>query len=71
MATDNALNTLIRNICRMDRRQCIERLLHFEEIPLDFDRATLEGMATDRLRHLLMAAVHTRDKYRGSGRAAV
>lgn len=71
MSPESALNTLIRNICGMDRNQCIERLLHFEQIPLDFDRPTLEGMTTERLRHLLMAAVYTHGKYHGSGRAAV
>lgn len=52
----------------LSRQQCIERLLHFPELPLDFDRAYLEQMSEERLRHVLLAAVvtaHTRcvDRY--------
>ena len=49
----------LRRVHAMDRRQCIEALTHFRDIPLDFDDAYLSGMSTERLRHLLAAALIT------------
>lgn len=63
MGHDPRLNEAALRIHTMDREQCIEELLHFRGIPLDFNAAYLSQMSSDRLRHVLLAAVitvHTR-----------
>ncbi|MDH4203033.1 MAG: hypothetical protein OEV87_09070 [Phycisphaerae bacterium] len=42
----------------MSKREVIRRLLHFDgPIKLDFTREYLEKLSTERLRHILLAAV--------------
>ncbi|MEN8126348.1 MAG: hypothetical protein ABFR90_00925 [Planctomycetota bacterium] len=44
----------------MSKREVIRRLLHFDGgIKLDFTSDYLEKLSTDRLRHILLAAVVT------------
>ncbi len=45
-----------RHVSELGRRECIDELLNFRAIPLDFNRAFLDGQTLDRLRHILMAA---------------
>lgn len=59
------LATASRRICSLDRGQCIEELLNFRSIPLDFSRRFLSEQTLDRLRHILMAA-HIRTVQRKS-----
>ena len=44
----------------MNKREVIRRLLHFDgPIKLDYSSDYLESLSTDRLRHILLAAVVT------------
>lgn len=65
MSPNVPLDTAARHIQSMDRDQCIRELLDFDAIPLDFTRDCLSGMSTERLRHLLMAALVTCRNRRG------
>lgn len=51
---------LITSISSMSKTQVKERLLHFKGRPrLDFTESFLDGLTTDRLRHILLAAMIT------------
>ena len=50
------LSDKCREIHSYDRQRCIEELLSFRDIPLDFSADYLEGMSLERLRHILLAA---------------
>lgn len=54
-----SIDQQLRIIHQMTSDECIETLLHFSEIPLDFDRAFLELMSVEKLRHVLVAAMLT------------
>jgi hypothetical protein len=50
--------SLIQEVCGLDRSIMIERLADFSgDLRLDFSRAYLESCDTERLRHLLLAAL--------------
>ena len=53
------LDRVLREVNGLSRRECIDRLTHFEHIPLDFDESFLRTMSVERMRHILMAAVIT------------
>ena len=59
MGLDQPLDQVLRQIHEMDRTECIEQLLNFEQIRLDFNATFLNQMSSDRLRHILLAAVIT------------
>ena len=49
----------------MSKREVIRRLTHFDgPIKLDFTSDYLESLSTDRLRHILLAAVSTVNRKR-------
>ena len=52
----NDLVVASRHVNGLDRVQCIDELLNFRAIPLDFSRTFLNEQTVDRLRHILMAA---------------
>lgn len=64
MISHQPVQAALRRVHAMDRSQCIHALTHFADIPLDFDEAFLEGASTERLRHLLAAAVETAHRRR-------
>ena len=50
--------SLVADVCTLDRKTLINRLLRFQDgIELDFSREYLEGCETERIRHLLVAAL--------------
>ena len=53
------LDLVLREVNGMARRECVDRLVHFDSIPLDFDESFFRTMSVERLRHVLMAAVIT------------
>ena len=59
MNTNRTLNEMICDIHGMERDQCIDELMHFQAMRLDFTPNYLEAMSTERLRHVLVAAVLT------------
>lgn len=61
--TDLSLEEQIQTVSEMSREGCIESLLDFEEITLDFNREYLEGMALGRLQHVLVAALITANQH--------
>ena len=51
---------LITSISSMNKAQVKQRLLHFKGRPrLDFTESFLDGLTTDRLRNILLAAMIT------------
>jgi hypothetical protein len=49
---------LVQDVCVLDRATVIERLAHFKgNLQLDFSPAFLHSCDTDRLRHMLLAAL--------------
>jgi len=63
MSPDAPLEIVARQIQMLDRDQCIEQLLTFSAIPLDFTPDALAAMSTESLRHTLMAAIITVKRY--------
>lgn len=59
MVTDAPIELLVQQIHSLDRQQCIDELLRFDQLPLDFSRTYLEELSLERLRHVLLAAVVT------------
>jgi hypothetical protein len=45
-------------VCRLDRASLIDQLIHFDgQLHLDFSPEYLESCPTDRMRHILVAAL--------------
>ena len=63
MSPNTSLEVAARQIQAFDRQQCITELLGFDAIPLDFTADCLRNMSTEKLRHLLMAAMVTYQRY--------
>ena len=59
MNADLPLDQLLCEIHGMEREACIEALMHFQHLHLDFTAGYLTEMSTDRLRHVLVAALIT------------
>lgn len=60
MSADFSFENMCSKIASMSKREVIRRLLHFDGgIKLDFTSDYLEKLSTDRLRHILLAAVVT------------
>ncbi len=58
MGSEQLYESLVHEIFGLDRATMIERLTHFDgDLALDFSEEFLNGCDTDRIRHLLMAAV--------------
>ena len=57
MVFNDTLEAASQQIIALDRDACIDQLLHFPELPLDFTPEFLDGQTLERLRHLLLAAV--------------
>jgi hypothetical protein len=64
MSPNASMEELAREISSLDRHSCIDQLQHFDRIPLDFNRSFFDGMSTEKLRHVLMAAYITVKKRR-------
>ena len=65
MALD-LLSDKCREVHLFDRHQCIQELLNFPDIPLDFTQAFLDDMSLERLRHILLAAYVTVMRHRAA-----
>jgi hypothetical protein len=60
MTPDITFEQYCAYVTTLDKKSLIERLLHFEgPIKLDFTAEYLGGLDTDKLRHILLAAVVT------------
>jgi hypothetical protein len=59
MRLDQPITQIIKQVQKMSRRRCIQELVQFDAIPLDFDEAFLEGKSHEELSHMLVAAVVT------------
>ena len=58
VGTSQLYESLIQEVCGLDRLSMIDRLIHFPgNLRLDFSRDFLDACDTDRLRHLLLAAL--------------
>jgi hypothetical protein len=67
MSADFSFEKMCSTITAMSKQEVIRRLLHFDgPIKLDFSRDYLENLSTDRLRHILLAAVVTTQRKRVS-----
>ena len=65
MTSSQLFETISDQVCRMDRTALIERLLHLDRIRLDFTPEYLSTVSTERIRHMLAAALwrcDTRDQ---------
>lgn len=60
MSADFPFEKICCKVTSMSKREVIRRLLHFDgPIKLDFTPDYLENLSTDRLRHILLAAIVT------------
>lgn len=60
MAAEFSFEKICSKVSSMSKRQIIRRLLRFDgPIKLDFTPDYLENLSTDRLRHILLAALVT------------
>jgi len=60
MSAEFSFENMCSRITAMNKQEVIRRLLHFDgPIKLDFSPDYLEKLSTDRLRHILLAAVVT------------
>ncbi len=58
MSSRELYESVIGEVCEMDRSSVIAHLTHFQgEIRLDFSEEYLQTCDTDRLRHWLVAAI--------------
>jgi len=63
----HSIEKMCSQIASMSKREVIRRLLHFDgPLKLDYSAAYLEKQTTDRLRHILLAAVVTVHRKRAS-----
>lgn len=68
--TCSTLQQQIREVYQMNRERCIESLIHFEKIPVDFTREYLQPLALEQLQHYLVAALITVENRKYSHRRA-
>ncbi|MBN1124988.1 MAG: hypothetical protein JXA82_08270 [Sedimentisphaerales bacterium] len=55
-----SVEEIVSMIATLSKSQVKDRLLHFQGRPrLDFTESYLDGLSTDRLRHILLAAMVT------------
>ena len=67
MSSNFSFEKMCSKIASMNKREVVQRLLNFDgPIKLDFSRDYLEKLSTDRLRHILLAAVVTVHQKRAS-----
>lgn len=60
MSAEFSLEKMCCQIASMSKSEVIRRLINFKgRIKLDYSRDYLETLSTDRLRHILFAAVST------------
>ena len=58
MGSDQAYQEIISQVCAMARDSLADSLLHFDgELPLDFSSEYLADCSTERMQHLLAAAL--------------
>lgn len=67
MSAEFSFEKMCSKITEMSKQEVIRRLLRFDgPIKLDFTRDYLEELSTDRLRHILLAAVVTSNRKHAS-----
>jgi hypothetical protein len=65
MSAEFSFEKICTRIASMSKREVIRRLTHFDgPIKLDYTSEYLETLSTDRLRHILLAAVTTSERKR-------
>jgi hypothetical protein len=58
MGSDETYRQICEQVCEMDRHAVMEDLLHFPgDLRLDFSEEYLQGCSTERMQHLLVAAM--------------
>ena len=58
MSSREVYEAVVQEVCRLDRAELAARLEHFHgDMQLDFSPDFLSSCDTDRLRHLLVAAI--------------
>lgn len=58
MSSAEIYESMVTDVCTLDRGTMIRRLLTFNDgVQLDFSAEYLEGCETERVRHLLVAAM--------------
>jgi hypothetical protein len=58
MGSDETYQRICDQVCGMDRHAVMEDLLHFPgDLHLDFPEEYLEGCSTEKIQHLLVAAM--------------
>ncbi|MBN1816785.1 MAG: hypothetical protein JW828_05465 [Sedimentisphaerales bacterium] len=63
MRQSQSVEEIVSLIATLSKSQVKDRLLHFHGRPrLDFTESYLDGLSTDRLRHILLAAMVTHDR---------
>jgi len=65
MTSSQLFECISDQVCQMDRAALIDRLTHFEHMRLDFTPEYLAKVPTEKMRHLLAAALwrtRTRDE---------
>ena len=64
MKTKSSYEELISLVSSLSKAQVKHRLLHFKgRPPLDFTESYLDRLSTDRLRHILLAAMITNARH--------
>ena len=59
MSAELSFEKMCTKVASMSKREVIRRLLNFDGIKMDFSEDYLKDLSTDRLRHILLAAVVT------------
>ena len=59
MSADLSFEKMCSKIASMKKQEIIRRLLNFNGMKMDFTPDYLEDLSTDRLRHILLAAIVT------------
>ena len=59
MSSELSFEKMCSKVASMGKREVIRRLLSFDGMKVDFTADYLEKLSTDRLRHILLAAVVT------------
>ena len=66
MSAELSFEKMCSKVASMGKREVIRRLLNFDGIKMDFTEDYLKNLSTDRLRHILLAAVVTVDRKHAS-----
>ncbi len=67
MSPQQPVDQLAQTILGYTKEQCIHELRSFRDIPLDFTDEWMERTSVEMLRHILMAAYTTSQRYHKAG----